>query len=162
MKTFTEWEATTEGYSDSEKNLMELAWNASAENSAEEIAKLDARIEELEADQTKAQAAVKIGNYIGKNYLIAWCDNVLADQVTDLLQKQAAEISRLTEVSRTKHLEAIDWAGKHQEATEQISRLKGVIAKCDVALTFVKKYVACAGDGLVNEAIAAIKEIEHD
>ena len=46
MKTFTEWEATTDGYSNSEKNLMELAWNASAENSAEEIAKLQDLLEE--------------------------------------------------------------------------------------------------------------------
>lgn len=125
---------------------------------AAEISKLDARIEELEADQTKAQAAVKIGNYIGKNYLIAWCDNVLADQVTDLLQKQAIEISRL----------------------------KGVIAKCKTAFVDINNEAKCfmayenarnnfsedsyeakayskaaiKASESTKEALAAIKEIE--
>ena len=42
MKTFTEWEETTDGFSESEKGLMELAWNASEENSAAEISRLKA------------------------------------------------------------------------------------------------------------------------
>ena len=60
-----------------------------------EIAKQDERIAELEADQDKANAAVAIGNYLGKTYNYAWCDTSLASQTIDLLKEQAAEISRL-------------------------------------------------------------------
>ena len=65
------------------------------EEQAAEIAKRDERIAELEADQDKANAAVAIGNYLGKTYNYAWCDTSLASQTIDLLKEQAAEVSRL-------------------------------------------------------------------
>ena len=55
----------------------------------------DERIEELEADSEKAQAATVLGNYIGRKYHLFWCDSTLASQVIDILQQQSAEISRL-------------------------------------------------------------------
>lgn len=119
-----------------------------------EIAKRDAQIAELEADQDKANAAVAIGNYLGKTYNYAWCDTSLASQTIDLLKEQAAEISKWKEAARTKHLEAIDWAGKQQEATEQISRLQKVIAKCKDALEDSHQNI--------NQERGFASEIEHD
>ena len=71
---------------------------AYAPDAQAEIAKLDARIAELEADQDKANAAVAIGNYLGKTYNYAWCNTSLASQTIDLLKEQASEISRLKAV----------------------------------------------------------------
>ena len=68
MKTFTEWEATTDGYSNSEKNLMELAWNASAENSAEEIERL--RNAAPEVDQEPVAFRILRKNFDGE-----WVDD---------------------------------------------------------------------------------------
>ena len=103
-----------------------------------EIAKRDGRIKELEADQDKANAAVAIGNYLGKTYNYAWCDTSLASQTIDLLKEQSAEISRLKEV----------------------------IAKCQSALAQCKQWkegantLTCHNHEAVEEALCMIKEIE--
>ena len=104
-----------------------------------EIAKRDARIAELEADQDKANAAVAIGNYLGKTYNYAWCDTSLASQTIDLLKEQSAEIARL----------------------------KGVLAKCKETLVsnisdLQEPNFVTLASWRVKEALAAIKEIEYD
>ena len=129
-----------------------------------EIAKRDARIAELEADQDKANAAVAIGNYLGKTYNYAWCNTSLASQTIDLLKEQAARIKELEE----RRCEICGYAEHHREHTgclrvlvdeqaAEITRLREVLAKCrdgiegssSDCLPYINK---------CKEALAAIKE----
>ena len=102
----------------------------------QEIAKQDERIAEIEADQDKANAAVAIGNYLGKTYNYAWCDTSLASQTIDLLKEQASEITRL----------------------------KGVIEKCKEALEDSHQNInqergfASEIERDIEQALAAVKE----
>ena len=170
---------------------------------SEEIAKRDAQIAELEADQDKANAAVAIGNYLGKTYNYFWCDTSLASQTIDLLKEQAAEITRLKSELQDSHKrnyithslfetgdtdcpeQAKDRNGEVVlgvckncgrievdlaepcDHRKEIARLKSVIAKCHSALTQCKQWkegantLTCHNHEAVEEALAAIKEIDH-
>ena len=129
-----------------------------------EIAKRDERIAELEADQDKANAAVAIGNYLGKTYNYAWCNTSLASQTIDLLKEQAARIKELEE----RRCEICGYAEHHREHTgclrvfvdeqaAEISRLRKVLAKCrdgiEGSLSDCLPYI-----NKCKEALAAIKE----
>ena len=136
-----------------------------------EIAKRDERIAELEADQDKANAAVAIGNYLGKTYNYAWCDTSLASQTIDLLKEQAARIKELEE----RRCEICGYAEHHREHTgclrvfvdeqaAEITRLKGVIEKCKEALEDSHQNInqergfASEIKRDIEQALAAIKE----
>ena len=139
MKTFTEWEATTDGYSNSEKNLMELAWNASAENSAEEIAKRDARIESLTAAGAEYQRQCFEQT--------AWIKE-LETNINAIARKQAQKM-----------LDNGTYSDKINQQAAEISRLKGVLEKCKKALNRLlfhgnTEWATTPGE----EALAAIKE----
>ena len=100
-----------------------------ADGQAAEIAKRDERIAELEADQDKANAAVAIGNYLGKTYNYAWCNTSLASQTIDLLKEQSAEISRLKAL-----------VGKCKDGIEgALSDDLPYINKCKEALAAIKE-----------------------
>ena len=90
MKTFTEWEETTDGFSESEKSLMELAWNASAENSAEEIAKLNARIDSLTAAgaEYQRQCFEQAAEISRLKALVEKCKEVLEDSHQNINQER--------------------------------------------------------------------------
>ena len=145
MKTFTEWEATTDGYSNSEKNLMELAWNASAENSAEEIERV--RNAAPEVDQEPVAFRILRKNFDGEwvDDHRCWCNGKPDPNLIEDIAKRSdrwrieysyaihpdaqAEIAK-----RDERIESLTAAGAEYqrqcfEQAVEISRLKEVIAK---------------------------------
>ena len=137
--TFDEWYDAQPMVLIDRKTEHRLTWEAAIQQQAE-IARRDARIAELEADQDKANAVVAIGNYLGKTCNYFWCDTSLASQTIDLLKEQAAEITRLKAL-----------VGKCKEVLEDshqnINQERGFASEIEQD---------------IKQTLAAIKEIEHD
>ena len=143
---------------------MELAWNASEENSAEEIERL-----RNAAPEVKQEPVAEVD----ANDECYWADilpdrNVKVGQLLYAFPPDAqAEIAK-----RDARIESLTSAGAEYqrqcfEQAEEISRLKGVIAKCKDALEDSHQNInqerGFASDIKqdIEQTLAAIKEIEN-